>query len=167
MPVLGEDTGQILGTVSGILIHPDTGVIEGVFVHAPGFFSHEDLFLGVVDILHWGMRITVRSADVLSPLEDRVRLQPLLAGDRPILGQRMMTESGMVLGRCRDVQFSTKDFRLEWLFPKRFFQWKIPVPASQILEVRRDVVVIKEATPTEKENAPDVLSLVPPMPEAA
>ncbi len=165
LPVLDEETGETIGTISGMVLNPDTGVVEGFFVRAAGFFHRENLFLHSLDILHWGLRLTVRHQDVLSPMEDLVRLQSLIASQRPILGQRMVTESGRVLGRCSDVQFSTRDFRLEWLFPRRFFRLGIPVPASQILEVRREAIVSRDTVLPSKEKQENV-SLLPQMPEA-
>ena len=167
LPVLNEETGEIVGTVSGMLADPDTGVIEGFFVRIPGAFSSQQLFLSRVDILHWGTRIAVRSADVLTPAEDVVRLRRLLSHERPILGQPMITESGERLGTCKDIQFSTTDFRFEWLFPKKLFRWSIPVSASQILEVRHDAIVIRDTTNPSAEKPSDTLGLIPPMPEAA
>ncbi len=166
LPVLDEETGDILGTISAMLPNPDTGVIAGFFVRTSGLFSHAALFLPAAGILHWGLRVTVRTRDVLAPVEDLIRLQSLLAGNRPIIGQRMVTEGGRTLGRCADVQFSTKDFRLEWLFPRRFLQSGIPVPASQILEVKPEEIVLRETALPEKE-APVSVPLIPPMPEAA
>lgn len=163
LPVLDEDAGEIVGTISGILLHPDTGTVEGFFIRGPGLFPRNDLFLFSNDILHWGLRVTIRSAEVLSPMEDLIRLQSLLAGERPVLGQRMVTEGGRALGRCADVQFSTKDFRLEWLFPRRFWRNSIPVPASQIIEVRSDGIILREGTvPESKEES---VSLIPQLPE--
>lgn len=166
LPVIEEDTGELIGTISGMLLHPDTGVVEGFFVHAQIPFSPVHPFLLCNDILHWGTRISIRHRDVLASVEDVIRLRELLEKPRPILGQIMVTEGGTTLGRCRDVQFSTKDFRLEWLFPKKFFRWGIPVPASQIIEVKRDAIIIKETAIPDTEEKEEV-GLIPPMPEAA
>ena len=166
LPVLDEDAGEIVGSISGILLHPDSGIVEGFFVRAPGLFPGDDLFLLSVDILHWGLRVTIRHSDVLSPFGELVRLQTLIDSDRPILGQRMVTEGGRGLGRCSDVQFSTRDFCLEWLFPRRFWRSGIPVPASQILEVRREAIILREGTIRESENA-EVVPLIPQVPETA
>ncbi|NOS67353.1 MAG: hypothetical protein HOO67_03230 [Candidatus Peribacteraceae bacterium] len=168
LPVLDEESGEVLGSVAGMLLNPDTGVVEGFFVRTEGFFSGQNLFLGSADILHWGLRITVRDRDVLSSPEERVRLQPLLEGRRPVIGQKIITESGRTLGRCTDVQFNTESFRLEWLFPRRFFRWGIPISAKQIVEVKTEGVIVKDPAAVEREGAvrePPVL--VPPMPEAA
>ena len=164
LPVVDDDTGEPLGAISGILLHPDTGVVEGFFVRTPGLFRGPDRFLGSVDILHWGTRITVRHVDVLTGPEERVRLQPILESGRPVLGQPIITESGTVLGRCADVQFDTEHYRLEWLFPRRFLHWGVPVPASQIVEVRREAIVVKDPPAAEREGE---VNLVPPVPEVA
>ena len=166
LPVLDEETGEIVGTLSGMVLHPDTGAVEGFFVRTPGVFWHEELFLPSADILHWGLRVTVRHRDVLSPIDDLVRLRTILDGHRPILGQRMVTESGRTLGRCCDVQFSTNDFRLEWLFPRRFLRTGIPVPASQILEVTPEAIILRDTLLPSKE-AQEAVPLLPQMPEVA
>ncbi|MSR87399.1 hypothetical protein EXS70_04500 [Candidatus Peribacteria bacterium] len=164
LPIQEEETGEQVGSISGILIHPDTGTVEGFFVYAPSMFSGEDLFLSTADILHWGLRVSVRRREVLMPVGDLIRLQPILEGNRPVLGQRMLTEGGRTLGRCGDVQFSTRDFRLEWLFPRRFFRWRPAVPASQIIEVTLQGIVLREGVlpATEAEvGAP----MIPQLPE--
>ena len=169
LPVLEQETAEVLGRVSGMLLHPDTGRVEGFFIRTEGFFSSTDLFLSSLDIVHWGMRIIVRSRDALAPAEERVRLQPLLEGKRTILGQRIVTESGRTIGRCADVQFSTRDYVLQWLFPRRFWRWGLPIPASQIIEVRTDAIVVREpsASVPEKEAEEEEVAILPPMPEAA
>ena len=61
------------------------------------------------------------------------------------MGQRLQTESGVALGVCRDAQFDTKLFRLEWLFPRLFLRWGVAVPASAIVEVRTDAVMVRDS----------------------
>lgn len=168
LPVVEDETLDVIGTLSGILIQPDTGVIEGFFVRVPGMLGREELFLSSLDILHWGTRITVRNHDVLAPIDERVRLLPLLADRRTVLGQPIMTEDGMPMGRCRDIQFDTRHFRLEWLFPRRFFRWRTPIPATQILEVRPEAVIIRAPGEPVPESAPQTeVPLLPQMPDAA
>lgn len=157
MPVASEDTQESLGSLSDICIHPDTGVVEGFFVRTPSIFGGEDLFLATADIRHWGTRIRVVNGDVLGAIEDRVRLTTLLSEGRMILGARMITKSGQRLGRCRDVQFETKTFRLEWLFPRTFFRWGIPVPLTSIVEVKREAIVVRDGFIEER---PSVLTVI-------
>lgn len=165
LTVIGEETGDVLGALNGMILNPDTGVVEGFFVRTAEFWAQEKrLFLCRSDILRWGARIAVRGRDALASVDDLVRISEILEGKRQILGQKIVTESGFALGRCADVQFNTASFRLEWLFPRRFFRWGVPIPASQILEVRPEAVVVKDPPAAETEVDAE---LIPTLPEAA
>ena len=146
LPVIEDGGDSVLGVVSGILIHPDTGKVEGFFVARMGT---EPLFVSSMDILRWGTRIYVRSADVLAPPHDRIRLQSLLEDERTVLEQRIFTESGMSLGRCKDVQFNTDSMHIEWIFPRKFFRWGVALSVAEIIEVRQKGIVVKDRLKTE------------------
>lgn len=140
MPLVDDRSDDLLATVSGIFLHPDLGKVEGLFVRTQA----GDGFLSVNDIAHWGRSIVVRDIDAIGPLDERVRLSALWNEGRTILGQRIVTEAGMIVGTCADVQFETETFRIEWLFPRRWFRWKRPIPAGAIIEVRPDAVCVRE-----------------------
>jgi len=150
-PVAEEGTRDVVGVLSDALVHPDTGKIEGFFVAIRGFFTTDHVFLSGLDIRSWGLRISIRDRDVVTPADELVRLRPLLEDPRTLLGQRMRTESGMALGRCRDVQFDTRHLQVEWLFPKRFGRFHTAIPISDVLEVRPDAIIIRDSTKTIKE----------------
>ncbi len=150
MPVTDDQAEEDIGAIGDILLNPDSGVVEGFFVVIPAFLQVRTLFLSAADIVHVGTRVRVRTADALSPVEDVIRLQPILDDTRPVLGQRMVTESGKVLGICRDVQFETQTFRVEWFFPRRFFRWKRAVAAVNIMEIREDAILVRDPVLAEK-----------------
>jgi hypothetical protein len=140
MPVVDERSDDVLAAVSGVFLHPDLGKVEGLFVRT----ARGEEFLAASDIAHWGRSVVVRDQDDIAPLDERVRLSALWDEGRPILGQPMATEAGRALGTCRDVQFETETFRMEWLFPRRWFRWQRPVPASAVVEVRPELVRVRE-----------------------
>lgn len=144
MPVRVDQLEEDVGTVRGILIHPVTLKVEGFFIGIRSFLRSQELFLSSLDIVHFGSRIRIRSIDALSPQDEIIRLQPLLADSRTVLGQMIMTESGGRIGRCSDVQFQTQTYHLEWLFPKKFFREQTPLPASSIVKVRGDAIVVRD-----------------------
>lgn len=145
-----DRAGDAIGALSGILVHPDTGKVEGIFVAVPsGMMATEQPFCAVEDIVHWGAMIQISTCDVLGPVEDRIRLAPLLADGRIVLGQPIRTESGRELGTCKDVQFDTEKMRVEWLFPKKFFRWGVALPITDVVEVRKDAVIVREGPKTE------------------
>ncbi len=167
LPVVDDEMTEQFGSISGILIHPDTGRVEGFFVRIPAFLRSFELFLSTMDILRWGLRVIVRDASVLAPLEERIRLLPLLEEKRLFLGQPIITESGKKVGACRDVQFDTQFFMVEWIWPKGFFRWGTPIPVSQILEVRSDAIIIKDTDVTHTEKVEEEVPILQSMPEVA
>jgi len=143
MPVVDDCTQDVVATLEAPVIDSDTGSIQGFFV--TGVFSHDPLFLQIVDIVGWGMQVHIRSADRLAPPEEIVRLQRFFTDRRTILGQPIRTQgSNTYLGRCDDVQFNTHHFTLEWLFPRKFFVYRQPVPVNEIIEVTPDVVLVND-----------------------
>lgn len=161
-PVIEDGTEDVLGVICGALIDPDRAIIEGFMLRPSGlFFQTSSLFLSRNDILHWGRAIRVRDHHALTTPDDIVRLQPLLQDPRTVLGQTIRMEAGPALGRCRDVQFSTKTFMVEWMFPRRFWRWGLPIPVSEVLEIRPDAIIIRDPNrPKEVRAAPTILQKI-------
>ena len=159
-PVVDEQTQQTLGVLSQMLLHPDTGNVVGFFVRGIGLTEGQELFLLAADILSWGTKVHIRNEDRLSPAEDLIRIAALLEHPRPILGQKILTQKAKrALGTCCDVQFDTKYFQLEWLFPKKFFMEGRPIPASDIVEVTKKAVIVRE--PLKPRRAIDQIAEAP------
>ncbi len=146
LPVVVDHTHETIAFLLQPLIEPDSGVIEGFFVQVPGgFFSTELSFLSCLDIVRWGTTVHVRSVDAVGPLEDFLRAKPIYEEERPLLGNRIRTENGRSVGRCADIQFNTKLFTCEWIFPRRWWlRWGRPIPLNQVIEVRRDAIIIRD-----------------------
>jgi hypothetical protein len=142
MDVVAEAGQETVGRVAGILLNPDTAAVEGFFLFRDG--EREPLFLAAADVRRFGTVLTVADTSRVSPVEDRVRLRPLLQDKRPVLGQRVRTERGRNLGICRDIQIGTRSMRMEWLFPKRFWRWGVALPASAITEITEAAIVIRD-----------------------
>lgn len=152
MPVIDDLNDEVQGVLSGILIEPDSGNIEGFFVHVPGFLSRQELYCSAMDIVRWGTRVVVRDPEAVSTADDRIRLQPLLQDPRTVIGQKMRTESGKLVGVCRDVQFDTEAMHVEWLFPKRWWKWGIALPLSEVVEIKPAAIILRD--PKKMENIP-------------
>ncbi len=162
-PVTEEGSDATFGTISGILIVPDTGKIEGFFVHSHGLLGGENLYCSSADIVRWGTRVYVRSSDVLAPPDDRIRIQDLLADSRTVLGQKIQTESGFTVGTCKDVQFNTKTMHVEWLFPRKWFRFGVALPISDVLEVTAAKIIVRD--PVKKESVSQQESVSAKLPD--
>ena len=163
MPVTEDGTEETLGTLSQLLINPDTGKIEGCFALVPGFFRSQHLFISVMDIVRFSTRIYVRHSEVLFPIEEHIRLLPLHLERRTLLRQQVRTETGKFVGWCQDIQFDTRHFMVEWIFPRKFFRWGTPLPLSSIIEVRKDAIIVRDTSVREKEAkvVPTLLEQLP------
>lgn len=144
LPVCELDGNEKLAFLEIAVVNPDNGHIEGFVVRVPDFLRAQRQFLSSNDIAHWGLVVRIRHRDLIGPLDERLRLQEIVQSGRTMLGRAIVTESGRRLGRCRDLQFETHFFQLEWLFPRSFFRWGIPVAARDIVEVRADAIIVKD-----------------------
>jgi uncharacterized protein YrrD len=140
MHVVDDSSQHTIGILEDPLIDPDTGHIIGFFV-LPVFLGESPLFLQTADIISWGTRIHVLSDDKLGPPQDFVRLSSRLHDPRSFLGQILRVEkTGRSLGRLADIQFNTRHFMTEWLFPRTWLLARRPLPASDIVEVTADAI---------------------------
>ena len=143
--VVEESSESVLGMLADVLIHPDTGRIEGFYIQVSGGFGSSLLFCRAIDVVRFGTRIYVRSAEVLCDPHEIVRLQPLLEDRRSVLGQPIRTESGQKVGCCKDIQFDTDSMKMGWIFPKRFFRWRRGIAVSDIVEIRSNGIIVRDA----------------------
>jgi hypothetical protein len=141
--ILDDTTQETLGFIDSPLINVDTGVIVGFFVRV--FYSSEMLFLQTQDIVSWGISIHIRSIDHLGESKDFFRLSRFFEDPRFFLKQKIYyDEPKEIVGICSDVQFSTRHFRLEWMFPRRwFFFAREPIAISEVLEVTADAIFVR------------------------
>lgn len=166
--VVSDATQYIVGTLGAPLIDSDTGKIVGFFVHS--FEMGRELLLQSIDITSWGTRVHILSEDRLGPPEDFVRFEKLLTDGRTFLGQTIRVQgTGRSLGKLCDVQFSTRHFLVEWIFPRRFFFAQTPIAASEIVEVTPEAVWIKNPVrPIKEEKREEEEVAVPAvLPESA
>ena len=162
--VLIDHTHEFVGHVDDLLIHPDTGKIEGFYVQVPRFLYSETFFLTSVDVVRFGTHVYVSDFESLCQPDDIVRVQEILEDDRRILWQKIVTESGVKLGRCMDVQFNTESMRCEWLFPRKWGHWGVALPLSEIVEVQPEKIIVRDTAVFAKETGEvpvDVFDKVP------
>lgn len=153
LPILEDGTQDFCGWVNGIVLHPETGNVEGFTVRGGGGAGGE-AFLLRDDIVRWGKCVWIRSVHAIGPLEDIVRLRSVLSDPRRILGQRIRTESGKKLGVCRDIQFSTATWGLEWIFPRKWWVfWGIPIARKDIVEVTTNAIIVRDPLLPQKERS--------------
>ncbi|MEQ1849449.1 MAG: hypothetical protein ABL890_02570 [Candidatus Peribacteraceae bacterium] len=144
MHVVDDSTQFLVGLIDHPLIQPDTGTIIGFFVLSVQGMGDSILFLSTLDIVQWGTVVHIRSEDVLAPPHELVRLEESLHERRTILSQPIRVRpGGVTLGRCVDVQFDTATYFIEWLFPRRWYLMRDPIPVTEIIEVTKNAIWVK------------------------
>jgi uncharacterized protein YrrD len=148
--VIDEQDHQIHGTVTDFVFDPDRGKLVAVLVDSPD--SADLLALQTQDIAAWGQRIHIKETDMLGVPDEILRLKPLFEDPRTIIGQYIKTKSGVAIGKCVDIQFDAAHFGIEWIFPRSFLKKGLPLPASDILEITKDAIIVKDQTPKEEKE---------------
>lgn len=159
MPVQDDEMQEIVGFLTDPLINPDTGRILGFFVAGAGGSS----FLSVPDICSWGTKVHVRSAEKLSPPEELIRMRSHFDDPRAFIGQPVRVRgSSRTLGTCGDVQFDTRHFAVEWLFPRGLLFYRQPVAATDIVEVTDEAIWVEDPLkPVKEEMGKEIVSGMP------
>lgn len=158
---------MLLGTIENILINADNGIVEGFFVAQNSWFYKDTLFLSNREIAEFRRKEIYIPANVsLGAPEDHFRLQLVFSDKRKILGQKIITKDKIYLGRCYDVQINTDSWRMEWLFPKKWWFLTTPVPSSEIMEVTKSHILLKNIIKKASEQLPRK-TVFPEMPEVS
>ena len=158
IPVMHFEQGDVLGTVKDIIIHPDTGKVEALWIRLKGALQGY-FVLQTQDIVEWKKNIYVKSEEVLAEAGEIIKISEILSDGRLIIGNRVRTESGENLGRVTDVDFDTQQFYLRHLYiQKSFFGLKSYdkriLSYDLIVEVLPDCILVKDQTEkAEKEKA--------------
>ena len=144
--MVSDASEQVVAFLDVPLIDPDTGRIHGFFVLPTMAGVSNVLFLQCMDILAWGTKVHVKSEDRLAPPEDLIRLASAFGDARPFLGQYIKsTDSRKTLGVCADIQFNTRHFVVEWLFPRKLFFFSgEPLPMADIVEVTKEAIWVRD-----------------------
>ncbi len=145
MPVIEQQGETLIGIIDGLVVDPDRGMILAFIVMEPRLLFPGRYALLTSDIISFGTVVRVRDAERLAAFDEIIRLQPFIDSPRTILSQPIITQRGKKrIGICRDIQFTTKTYSIEWLFPSRWLRSGIPVSASDIHEVTSDAIIVRD-----------------------
>jgi uncharacterized protein YrrD len=116
--ILEFDSGQVLGLVSGMIIHPDTGMVEAFWVK-PLTVPLKTAILKTSDILEFKKHLYVKDERVFAHADDIIRINEILDEDREFLGNRIQSETGLSYGKCVNLTFDTQTYALKQIYSRR------------------------------------------------
>lgn len=144
-PVASIEGTRRVGTVGDPIFNPESGTLLGCWVKT-GWLSQRVLpWAAVREIEAHG--VVIAGPDELVHPQEVVRIENALKLHAPILGQRVVDESGVRLGSVQDVTIDSGAAMLVKLHTRNQ-----DIPRGRIVEVRRDAVVV-EATQKVAESA--------------
>lgn len=132
--------GADCGRVESIVIDFETGKILGIFTE-----SH---VISIQDILKWVPEIEIRDRSLLLLPSDIVRIKMVFDSGITILGNTVKTEKNQIIGKVIDFILDLSKESLSSLYvSKKFFGFPLDkriIPASQIVEIRKDAIIVTE-----------------------
>jgi len=143
MPIMTEG-GHRLGRVHDIVMNTETGKIAGFLTDSGG-----KKVLAPIDVLHWGSVMTVHDEESILESEEIHQVMDSLKKGIKIMRNRVVTKSGEELGRVIDFAVNDKFFLLTKLivgknFLGLFYHKKRLIPATDIIEIRKDKIIVKD-----------------------
>jgi uncharacterized protein YrrD len=149
-PVMSLRTGGPIGTVVEIIINPNNLKIEGWFVD-DGSRKQRAVLLSqdIRDIIDQGF--VVNDHDALSDVNELVRLKSVLDLGFELVGKSVITKAKQRLGKVNDYAFDKDGFVIQKLYVnqsivKSFSGGAAIVDRTQIIEINRRQIIVKEAT---------------------
>jgi len=118
--ILEYSSGQVLGLVSGVVIHPDTGVVEAFWVK-PLTLPIKSAVLKASDVLEFKKHLYIKDDRVLAQANDIIRINEILDDGREFLGANVVSETGAPYGKCTNLTFDTVTYLLKQIYVQRVF----------------------------------------------
>ncbi|MFH0837757.1 MAG: hypothetical protein V1880_00635 [Patescibacteria group bacterium] len=116
--VLEFDSGDFLAMVSGIIVDPDSGMVEAFWVK-PATLPYRNAILKISDILEFKKNLYIKSDKVLAQAEDLIRISEILEDGRTFLGNSVRNEAGDSYGKCVNLAFDTKTYALRQIYSRK------------------------------------------------
>lgn len=144
MPVVSLADGHQLGRIRRLLIDPQKLAIVAFTVERKGWFKEQP----VIPYNHvksvGNHAVTVDQASAVVKLSSLPELEALARHPLPILGARVITEEGTVLGTVEDFRFDPQDGKIYYLDIKSgLLHGSKSLETAQIVTCGRDAIIAR------------------------
>lgn len=153
--VLEQDSGDLLAMVNGIVVNPDSGMVEAFWVK-PATIPVKNAILKTSDILDFKKNLYIRSDKVLAQADDVIRISEILEDGRQFIGSRVQNEAGDSYGVCDSLSFDTDTYALKQISSRKSILGLMTLDErifsyENIIKVLPDIVLVKDDA-TQKET---------------
>lgn len=157
LAIIDIDGGKKLGSVGEVVISPDDGRLLGFVIKSGGLLKAEESVVEIDDVRSIGAdAITVAGDEIIHRTEaSGERFQAARAGDRALIGRKVVTQGGSVLGQVADLVLSEESRRVVGLvLGSGMFERGDAVPADRVAAVGPDVVIVTDADTASDDPGP-------------
>lgn len=152
LAVIDVRDGRKLGTVAETIVSPNDGRLLGFIVKSGGMLNRDESAVEIDDVRSIGSdAVTVEGDEMVRRVEaTRPEFQEARAGERALIGRKIVTQGGSVVGQIADFVINDEARRIGSLLIRGgMFESGDAIPAARIVSVGPDVVVVSD------EGAPD------------
>ena len=118
--ILRHEDGEVIALLQDLIIHPDTGKIEGFWVK-PLTLPFRSAVIQSDSILECKKNIYIKDEREIAEPEDIIRISELLSRNTLFIGNHVKNKSGDGLGSVHDLDFDTKKLYLRNLYTEKAF----------------------------------------------
>jgi len=149
MPVISLSDGRVVGRVKRLLLDLSNLTVAGIILDRKGLFKEQPV-IPYRHVKNIGSHaVTVDESSAVVSLRSLPELEELAKKLLPLVGARVITEEGVVLGTVEDFFFHPQDGKIQELKLKgKLWQGHTLLPASTIRTCGRDAVIVKAEAPT-------------------
>lgn len=153
--------GKKLGTADEIVISPDDGRLLGFVMKGGGLFSSKETIVEIDDVRSIGAdAITVEGDEVAhTPEASAEAFREARSGDRSLIGRKIVTQGGRLVGQVSDVVINEQQRRVTSLtIGGGMLEQGDVVQAARIVSVGPDLIVVRDEDDTDDAAGPFTVS---------
>jgi uncharacterized protein YrrD len=144
-PILTVDDGEMIGSIHSPIIDPNGGKLAGYYFSS-GFFNLKKEVLPVDAILGYEKStLVVRDHDVALPLKDEPKIRKILQKKLPVLGAKVVTESGKALGKTNDLLLDTELDMIVKYYVHSILNDRI-ISAEHVVSIEKRGIVVEDSS---------------------
>lgn len=145
--VLSHAEGDALAIVEDLIVHPDTGKVEGFWVK-PLTLPLKHAVLPWESVVAWKRNLYVKDDQAMAEPEEIIRISEILSRKTYYIGNKVKTESGKRLGKVFDLDFEEQKMFLRYLFVQKSFLFFSSAPQfihfDSIVQVLPGMIIVKD-----------------------
>ena len=147
LAIIDVRDGKKLGQVSETIVSPDDGRLLGFVIKSGGLLSRDESVVEIDDVRSIGADAVTVEGDELVHQADAATdaFREARGGDRTLIGRKVVSQGGSVVGQIADVVISEDERRVTGLvLGGGVFEKGDALSADRIVSVGPDVVVVTD-----------------------